>query len=66
MNTVSQTEPDDNCVICPNCAHQFRAIPVNIQSVMRLVMMLRFVSTMPEIVKVASEQATLAMENNPS
>ena len=24
-------EPDNDAVICPQCAHQFRAIPVNIQ-----------------------------------
>lgn len=24
-------EPDNDCVICPNCTHQFPAIPVNVQ-----------------------------------
>ena len=28
---VSQTVPDNSCVICPGCAHQFRAISVNDQ-----------------------------------
>ena len=23
--------PDNDLVICPNCVHQFRAIPVNVQ-----------------------------------
>lgn len=27
-------EADDTCVICPGCAHQFRAIPVQVQSLM--------------------------------
>jgi hypothetical protein len=27
----SQTVPDNDCVICPKCCHQFRAIPVNVQ-----------------------------------
>jgi hypothetical protein len=26
-----QSVPDDDCVICPGCAHQFQAIPVNVQ-----------------------------------
>lgn len=25
-------EPDNDLVICPNCVHQFRAIPVNVQN----------------------------------
>jgi len=32
---VSQTVPDNDCVICPGCAHQFRAIPVNVQAQLR-------------------------------
>ena len=26
--------PNDDHVICPNCVHQFRAIPVNVQKLM--------------------------------
>jgi hypothetical protein len=27
-------EPNNDQVICPNCVHQFRAIPVNVQQLM--------------------------------
>jgi hypothetical protein len=27
-------QPNDDEVICPNCTHQFRAIPVNVQHLM--------------------------------
>lgn len=28
-------EPNNDEVICPSCAHQFRAIPVNVQSMLK-------------------------------
>ena len=28
------TEPNNDEVICPNCTHQFRAIPVNVQKLL--------------------------------
>ena len=34
---ISQTVPDNDCVICPKCAHQFRAISVNDQKARKCV-----------------------------
>jgi hypothetical protein len=31
---AAQAEPNNDEVICPACAHQFRAIPVNVQRLM--------------------------------
>lgn len=31
---VAPSEPDNSMVICPNCVHQFRAIPVDVQRLM--------------------------------
>lgn len=37
MTTNSSNEgPDSDKVICPNCVHQFRAIPVNVQHMLRV------------------------------
>ena len=36
MNNVQkQVVPDNECVICPECTHQFRAIPVQVQRLLR-------------------------------
>lgn len=32
--SAQDTKPDDTAVICPGCAHQFRAIPVQIQALL--------------------------------
>ena len=32
--TAEPVEPNNDHVICPNCVHQFRAIPVNVQRLM--------------------------------
>lgn len=32
---MNDRKPDPTCVICPNCTHQFRAIPIDVQDALR-------------------------------
>lgn len=34
--SAQDAQPDDTAVICPGCAHQFRAIPVQVQGLLKL------------------------------
>lgn len=35
---ISQNVPDNDAVICPQCAHQFEAIPINVQCQMNVLL----------------------------